>query len=127
MNNDIATMDLKIGFSETDVSASGVWSESYVKRPSTIWNKIAQLGHVAGMVLAIAASPATAIQDYWFLERRRQDASTVTWVLESIIGRPISRAEALQIASQILVCAERERIQLAEWEAKRGIQWGESE
>ena len=127
MNSDLSTIDLQIGFSETDVSASGVWSESYVKRPETIWDKIVRFGHVAGMVLAIAATPATAIQDYWFLERRRRDASTVTWILESVIGRKISRAEALQIARQILVCAERERIQLAEWEAKRGIQWEEGE
>ena len=46
---------------------------------------------------------------------------------ESVIGRPISRAEALQIARQILVCAEQERLQFAEWEAKRGIQWEEGE
>lgn len=127
MNNDLSTMDLQIGFSETDVSASGVWSKSYIKRSETIWDKISRLGHVAAMVLAIAAPPATAIQDYWFLERRRRDASTVTWVLESVIGRKISRAEALQIARQILVCAEQERLQLAEWEAKRGIQWEKGE
>ena len=40
-----------------------------------------------------------------------------------MIGRPVSRAEALQIADQIIERAERERIQLAEGEAKRGIQW----
>jgi len=127
VNNDLATMDLQIGFSDTDVSTSGVWNESYVKRPESTWNKIARLSHVAGIVLAIAASPATAVPDYWFWERRRRDASTVTWVLESVIGRPISRAEALQIARQILVCAEQERLQFAEWEAKRGIQWEEGE
>jgi len=127
VNNDLSTIDTQIGFSEMDVSASGAWNESYIKRPKTIWHKISQLGHVAGMVLAIAATPATAIQDYWFLERRRRDVSTVAWVLESVIGRPISRVEALQIARQILVCAEQERIQLAEWEAERGIQWEEGE
>ena len=36
-------------------------------------------------------------------------------------GRPISRADALQIARQVLERAERERLELAEWEAQRGI------
>ncbi|HLA81462.1 MAG TPA: hypothetical protein VJP78_07590 [Thermoleophilia bacterium] len=122
MSSNGATMDLQIGFPETDVSASGAWSESYVKRPES-FRKIGRLARIAVMVLAIAASPATAVPDYWFLERRRRDASTVAWVFEGVVGRPISRAEALRIARQILECAERERIQLVEWEAKRGIQW----
>ncbi len=124
MSNDHASMDLQIGSPETDVSSSGVWSGSYAKRPETIW-KIGRFGQVAGMVLAIAASPATAISDYWFWERQRRDVSTAAWVLEAVIGRAISRAEALRIARQILERAERERIEIAEWEARRGIQWGE--
>jgi len=39
----------------------------------------------------------------------------------STAPRPISRAEALRIARQILECAERERIEIVEREAKRGI------
>ncbi len=77
------------------------------------------------MVLVTVASPATAVPDYWFLDRRRLDASTIALVLDGVIGRPISRTEALQIARQIIESAEQERIQLAEWEAKRGIQWEE--
>jgi hypothetical protein len=122
VSNDLATIDLQTGSLGTDLSASGAWRESFVKRPESPWT-IGQLVQVAGMVLAIAASPATAVLDYWFFERRRRDASTVAWILESVIGRPISRADALRIASQILERAERERMELAEWEAKRGIQW----
>ena len=126
MNSDLATIDLETESQETVVSASGVWSENFVKRPGTPW-MIGRLGQIAGMVLAIAASPATATTDYWFLERQRRDSSTVTWVLQSVIGRPISRVEALRIAESILERAERERMELAEWEAKRGIQWEEEE
>ncbi len=122
MSSELATIDLQTGSSGTDVSSSGAWSESFVKRPETPW-MIGRLVKVAGVLLAIAASPATAVPDYWFFERRRRDASTVAWILEGVIGRPISRAEALRIASQILERAERERMELAEWEAKRGIQW----
>ncbi|HLA80765.1 MAG TPA: hypothetical protein VJP78_03910 [Thermoleophilia bacterium] len=126
MCSELATIDLQTGSSGMDVSASGAWSESFVKRPETPW-MTGRLVHVAGMLLAIAVSPATAVPDYWFFERRRRDASTVAWILEEVIGRPISRAEALRIASQILERAERERMELADWEGNRGIQWGVGE
>lgn len=122
MSSDLATIDLQTGSVGTDLSASGAWSESFDKRPESPWT-IGQLVQVARIALAIAASPATAVPDYWFFERRRRDASTVAWIIENIVGRPISRADALRIASQILERAERERMELAEWEAKRGIQW----
>ncbi|MGH8615951.1 MAG: hypothetical protein ACREYF_29055 [Gammaproteobacteria bacterium] len=121
MSNDLATIDLQTVSVGTDLSASGALSEGFAKRPESPWT-IGQLVQVAGIALAIAASPATAIPDYWFFERRR-DASTVAWIIENLVGRPISRADALRIASQILERAERERMELSEWEAKRGIQW----
>ena len=124
MSNDPATIDLQVELPEMDSSSSGVWSKSYAKRPETSWN-FSRLGQIAGIVLAIAASPATAAPDYWFWDRRRRGASSGALVFEGVIGRSISRAEALRIARQIIECAERERIQLAEWEAKRGIQWEE--
>ena len=126
MNSDLSTIDLQTGAPETDISASGVWTESFVERPDAPW-KIGRLGQIAGAVLVITASPATATVDYWSWEGRRRDSSTVTWVLGAVIGRPISRAEALRISRQILERAERERIELAEWEAERGIQWEEGE
>lgn len=122
MSSDLATIDLQTGSPGTDVSASGAWSESFVKRPETPW-VMSRLAQVAGMLFAIAASPATAVPDYWFFERRRRGASTATWILEDVIGRPISRLEALRIAAQILEEAERERSEIAAWEATRGIQW----
>lgn len=122
MNNDYTTMDLQIGTAETDVSASGFWSDNYAERPDTI-RRVPRFALIAEVVLTIATSPVTAVPDFWFLERRRRDVSTLARSLEGVIGRPISRSEALQIALHILERAERERIQLAEWEAERGIQW----
>jgi hypothetical protein len=118
----LATIDLQTGSPGTDVSASGAWTGSFAKRPEAPWmtNRVVQ---VAGMLLAIAASPATAVPDYWFFERRRRDASTAVSILEGVIGRPVSRSEALRIAAQILEQAERERSEFAAWEANRGIQW----
>jgi len=121
VSSDLATIDLQTGSPGTDVSASGAWSKSFIKRLET--PAISQWVQVAGMLFAIAASPATAVPDYWFFERRRRDVSTVAWILEGIIGRPISRSEALRISAQILEQAERERSEFATWEAKRGIQW----
>lgn len=118
------TIDLHTATLETDVSASGVWSESYVRRPEGP-STLGRFGRIAGLALAIAASPATATLDVWFWERRRRDASTSTWAFEVEIGRPISRSEALRIVRQILHRAERERMEMAGWEAKRGIQWEE--
>ena len=126
MSDNLATEDLQVESSETDISSSGVWSKSYVKRPETSW-KFCRLGQIAGVALAIAASTATAAPDYWLWDRRRRDGSTVALVFEYVIGRSISRAEALRISRQIIEYAEQERIQLADWEAKRGIQWEEGE
>jgi hypothetical protein len=75
------------------------------------------------MLLAIAAPPATSITDIWFFDKRRRDTCTALWSREGVIGWPISRTEAIRIAGQILERAERERVRLADLEAKRGIQW----
>ena len=126
MNSNLATIDLQTGSQEIDVSASGAWTESFINRPENM-GMVGKIGQIAGLVLAIAASPATVAPDFWFFDRRRCDSSTATWVIEGIIGRPISRAEALWISRQVLERAERERIELAEWEAMRGLQWEEGE
>jgi len=46
-------------------------------------------------------------------------------MIAHMIGRPVTRAEALRIAREIIERAENERIQFAEGEGKRGIQWAE--
>ncbi|MCX7347190.1 MAG: TIGR04255 family protein [Alphaproteobacteria bacterium] len=85
---------------------------------------IRRIGQVAGVILAIATSPATAIPDLWW-DRRRRDEVTVTWIVQPAVGRPVSRSEALRIVRQILERAEQERLEAAEAEASRGLQWGD--
>jgi len=121
VSSDLATIDLQTGSTGTDMSASGAWSQSFVERPATPWvmKRLAQVG----VLLAIAASPVTAVPDYWFFEKRRRGTATATWILEDVIGRPISRLEALRIAAMTLEAAERERSEIAAWEASRGIHW----
>ena len=122
MSSDLATVDLEAKVSGTDVSTSDVSNETLGKQAIIPW-KIGRVIQVAGILLSIAVPPATAVLDYWFFEGRRRYTSTVTSTLEGEVGTPISRAEALQIASQILVQAENERIELAELESERGVQW----
>ena len=53
-------------------------------------------------------------------------AATVTDEIKKVATRPVSRAEALRIAHGILKRAERERLTLAENEARRGIEWDDA-
>ena len=126
MNNYLATVDLHTGAEPMDFSAPDFQRDSISSYliPSWIGEKLGQLAR-AGVIVAIAASPSTAIPDFWFFEKRRCDTSTVAVIFEGVIGRRISRAEALRIAQKILEQAERKRIEFAEWEARRGIQWEE--
>ena len=124
MSGDAATTDLLVEQSETEFSSSGSWSKSNVDSQENTW-KSSRLAPIAGMLLAIAATAPTAIYDIWLWDRRRRDASSVSLVFGNVIGRSISRTEALRIVRQIIERAEQERIQLAELEAVRGIQWEE--
>ncbi|MDP3964632.1 MAG: hypothetical protein Q8Q20_03185 [bacterium] len=81
------------------------------------------MAKVAGLAISLAVSPVTAIPDPWLLERKRRDAVVTVSIYQEVIGRFISRLEALRIARQILKQAERERLVIAEFEAVRGIQW----
>ena len=65
----------------------------------------------------------TAVADPWVVEPRRQSQPTA-FVLVHTSRRRISRAEALRVAMEILRKAEQERLDLADWEAERGIDWG---
>lgn len=125
--SEVATVELQTKSPIYDVSATGLWSESFVQRsdhPQPLFlARLGQLGQVAGLVVFLIASPATVLPDVWFINRRRKDVATTFWAVEDVIGRPISRAEALHIAKRVLERAERERLELAELEAARGIQW----
>ena len=86
---------------------------------------LSRMAKIAGVALSLAASPLTAMPDPWLLERRRRDAAVTVSIYQEVIGRSISRSEALRIARQILERAERERLAIAESEAAQGIQWGD--
>lgn len=115
------TVDLQTDQSSVDGSVFYLSDRpAFIPKPS---NKLSKLGQLAGLLVAVTASPATAMSDFWFFEKRRRDEAMVSQILEGIIGRPITRTEALRISCQIIEQAERERLELAKWEAKRGIQW----
>ena len=126
MTNGQTAATFLVALPDTDTSASGTWSESYVKRPETQW-RLGRIGQIAGLVLALSTTPATAIADPWFQGRQRRDTATATWISDSVVGRRVTRAEALRLARQIMERAERERARFAEWEAARGIQWEQVE
>lgn len=119
MSSDLGTVDLQTGSTETDVSSSGAWSESFVKRPETPW--LVGLMLAGGMCLAVAAPPATPVQDHWFFEGRRRNASTVMLVSERVFGRPITMQRAREIALQLMHEIEQERLRVAEIQATRVI------
>lgn len=77
-----------------------------------------------GLAFVLCLAPSTAMIDPWLVERRQRDAVVTMSIYQEVIGRLITRAEALRIASQILERAEQERLAMAESEAARGIQWG---
>ena len=56
-------------------------------------------------------------------DKRRRGATTAFRLTQETVGRPISRAQALRVARGILARAERERLEAADVEAARGIQW----
>ena len=61
------------------------------------------------------ASSAVASSSAW-------DGPNMAKLRETAAGRSVSRSEAIRIALSILTRAERERLTLAENEARRGIQ-----
>ena len=60
-------------------------------------------------------------------EKRRCDAVVTVPIYQEIVGRAVSRFEALKLAHQIIINAEQERVVVANFEATRGIQWEKDE
>jgi hypothetical protein len=84
-----------------------------------------RMAKVAGLAFTLAISSVTAIPDPWLVERKRRYATVTASIYRQFVGIFISRSEALRIAREILEEAERERAAIAEFEATRGIQWGD--
>jgi hypothetical protein len=118
--NSAYTTDLRDDGLTAQNLATGPWRESN-ERPYTL----SRMVRVAGFVLSLTISAFTAIPDPWLAERKRRDAVVSASIYQEAIGRFVSRREALRIARQILDQAERERLAIAEFEAARGVQWGD--
>jgi hypothetical protein len=81
----------------------------------------------ATVAIVFAVSPMTVLPDPWLYEKRQRTAVITSSIYEDIIGKLISRTEALRIVRKILEKAEEERIAIYAWEASREIQWSDSE
>jgi hypothetical protein len=115
-------LDLLNDWSTPQIRESGFWNESREMQSK----EHANFSHVVkavGLGLLMAFSPITAISDPWLSDRRRRDSVITVSVYQEIIGRYISRSDALRISSQILEQAEAERLAIAEFEATRGLHW----
>ena len=116
------TVDLLDRGKTSRAPATGFWRESHVHYPQQTFDLL-RSAKIAVLTISLAISPVTSILDPWLLERRRRDAVVTMSIYQEVLGRFISRSEALAIARQILEEAEVERLAFAEFEAVRGIQW----
>lgn len=122
--NSAYTVDLLDRGSASQAPATGDWREGYEQQPEK-GSELFRIAKAAGFAVSLAVSSVTAIPDPWLLERKRRDAVVSVSIYQEVIGRFISRVEALRIARQILEKAERERFAIAEFDATRGIQWND--
>lgn len=120
--NSTYTVDLLYRGQTPQTPATGFWGENHERQPEKTFD-LFRMAKVAGLAVSLAVSPVTAITDPWLAERRRRDAVVTVSIYQEVLGRFISRPEALRIACQILEQAEQERLVFAEYEAARGIQW----
>ncbi len=80
---------------------------------------------LAGLAFLLSISPITAMEDPWLTDRRHRGNIITVSIYQEMVGRRISRSEALAVARQILKQAEEERLFIAEREANQGIQWND--
>lgn len=82
-----------------------------------------RLARTIGIAISIESSSISTIPDPWLVEKFRRDAAVTMSIYQEVVGRFISRSEALKLARRILEQAEQERLTIAEMEAARGIDW----
>ena len=71
-------------------------------------------------------SNATTDEAHLWAKKQNRSAATVSDEIKKAATRAVTRAEAIRIARGILKRAERERLTLAENEARRGIEWDDA-
>lgn len=120
-----------IGLSEIESSSPATATVFYDESYSKLANNAIKLPRAAlagvGLALLLGLAPLTTMLDPWVRERRQRDSVVTISIYKEVIGRAITRAEALRIATQILKRAEQERFFYAEMEAARVMQWGVSD
>lgn len=126
MNDSCTTVETFAEYSIPEIHSTDSWQGWEALLGSKKQN-LTRFARDIGIATFFALSPVTAIADPWLYEKRRRDAVVTMSVYQEVIGRIVSRSEALRLARQILINAERERLAVAEFEAARGIQWEEGE
>ncbi len=120
--NSAYTVDHSYKSQIPEAPSTGFYRESHAQQSAKFLN-MPHIANVAGLIFLLTVSPVTAITDPWLVERQRRNSVVTMSIYQEVLGRFISRAEALRIAREILEQAERERLVIAEYEAARGIQW----
>ena len=109
--------------SSSQATANVFWNESDAKQTKNAVG-LSRMTTVVGLACVLSFAPFTVVTDPWLMEKKRRDAVVTMSIYKEVIGRLITRSEALKIADQILERAEKERLVIAEIEAASGIQWG---
>ena len=120
---ELSTVDVQTNSTETEDSASNLVIDNPLKRLTPLLNRI--IMPITGIMLAISATPTTAVADYWTNEFIERNVITVPWITEKIVRTPISRVEAIRVARNIIERAEYERLTLVKLEAQSGLTYGE--
>lgn len=120
----LETIDLQAEFPAFDVPTPATWFDDIprVQEPPAPFGKVIP---AAGLLLALLASPATAVRDVWFGSIQQQATVTAPCIIGTFVGKPVSRAEALQISRRIIEQAEKERLEYAAREAAQLFHWDE--
>lgn len=124
MKSSLETVELCTPTIDAEVSASDAWSATK-ETTSEPFFLPRFAGTAAAALFALGGTTATALEEDLWLAENSPSATTTTAAnkLQEMVGRPVSRAEALRTARAILERAEQERLALAENEARVGIQW----
>jgi len=75
--------------------------------------------------MLLAVSSMTAVPDPWCETQHQRSQLTMSSTLQTISRRRITPLEARKMALEILYRAEKERADVAQAEAERGVSWEE--
>lgn len=124
MNSQPTTATFKLPRIPGNVS-TGDWSEN-LEGPIRFHTGMLSLVRAIGRGVNISMPSTSSGIDPWFDDRRHQTSLAYISIVSTTFRRRISIKEAREIALQILRQAEEERLQIADYEAQRGMAWEES-